>query len=283
MAVSSSVTEGTREASLITLPPMFAESMPPDFDPAATPVAAEPKLDGHRHLVRVRPDGGVEAWSSREKDAGHKMDPELTLQISRWMPGIYDGELHLGYGHTSSDVALLRNRSKLIYTAFDVLAVGDEAVTDLAWENRRTLLMAAVKDGSRCGVTMVRECRDQDVLRKLVCREWNKGGEGLMLKLKGAPYAPGCRREFFLKVKAVAHAVLTVTRYDPPATATEFGTVHLIGSDGVATSVKVLNHFERAFCIKQGNEGLLGRKLQIEYQMRTSSRSYRHPVWDGWR
>ena len=76
---------------------------------------------------------------------------------------------------------------------------------------------------------------------------------------------------------------LTVIGYAPPTTPTEFGAVDLVDSEGVSTAVKVKNTEERTFCLSQGEQGLMGRKLAIEYQMKTKDGRYRHPMWDGWR
>lgn len=260
--------------------PMMAKPIPKNFDPGRVPVRAEPKYDGHRHLVLVSRDYEVTAWSSRSIDATHKMDDELRGQLSRWKPGIYDGELHLGDGTTSSDVAKLANRSRLIYTAFDVLLLGGEPVIHLPWTERRNMLRVAALVKERANMSPAWSCNSREHIDQMARDAWDVGNEGIMLKVMNAPYEPGKRRAHYMKVKAVETAVLLICGYDPPTTPTEFGTVRLRSPEGVETAVKVKNRALRAFCLEQGEAGLIDRALRIEYQMKTPDGNYRHPRWD---
>ena len=273
--------------------PMTAFPAPPDFDPGEHgDIWAEPKFDGHRHLIRVYADGEIIAWSSRMKPALRKMDRELRTLMGSWPTGVYDGELHLGRGFVATDVAKKVNRHRLIFTAFDMLEFEGKPLIDLGYRARRDILMSRVMEGPE-GEPYIEHPRTRLAISYRVPsiarlqsakeHEWEQGGEGLILKVGSAPYEPGKRRRHFLKIKAVNSAVLTVTGYIPPSTKTEFGTVILQDSDGITTAVKVKNKKERAFCLAQGEKGLKGRKLAIEYQQKTKDGQYRHPMWDHWR
>lgn len=246
---------------------------------------AEPKFDGHRHIVRVYPDGTVEAWSSLAKDANRKMDPGLIEQLKRWIPGVYDGELHLGPKGTSSEVAKIVNRPHLIFEAFDILAINESTLIqrELYKHRRRELLLRATTS-ERTRVVQSELIYDHEAMKALRDREWGRGGEGLMLKNPNSIYKPGGRSKDWYKVKACQTAATTVIDYVPPKIDKPFehGAVHLRDDEGRTTSVKVLNLVEKARCLKLHEEGkLIGRRLQIEYQQIIKG-SYRHPRWDHW-
>ena len=143
--------------------PMLAKPLPKDFDPQHTEVYVEPKFDGHRHLVRVQGGGKVVAWSSRMIDALHKMDLDLIREMANWPRGIYDGELHLGPGESSSDVAKLVNRSKLQYTIFDILELRGKSLLSYTWRDRVYELANARSFSRRVEVAMHRRCPNRQV------------------------------------------------------------------------------------------------------------------------
>ena len=242
---------------------------------------AEPKMDGHRHIVRVLADGSMEAWSSGCKDSLHKMDDDLRNEVSRWAPGVYDGELHLGYGHTSSEVAKLVNRKHLIFEAFDLIAFGYQR---LPYSMRRSALVQMAKQGERATFTSVMTVKNDKEVERFTRREWERGGEGLIIKFPNGRYIPGMRSKAFLKVKASRVTIVTIERFKPPKVGAlfEHGVVYVIDSHGNRTSVRVLNHVERENCIDlHATNQLIGSRIQIEYQSLING-SYRHPRWDHW-
>ena len=266
------------------LRPMLAKAVPEDFDPAVVSVVAEPKLDGHRHLIKVHEDGTVEAWSRILRDAMKKMDDEMRADLSKWQPGIYDGELDLGYGYSSSDVALIRKRGDLRFIAFDRLTVmHGTRIWDMPYHVRRVWLERGVVRSDRVDLVPTWTCNNRWQMRRLVEREWQRGGEGVMLKQVEAPYYPGKRSLVFGKIKECKSKVVTIVKYWPPTEGsdTEYGVVSVMDDDGVRTSVKILNHRERDYC-RSNADAIIGRKLAIEYQKQLPGGAYRHPRWDHW-
>ena len=258
------------------IPPMLAETIPEDFDFSNKSLIMEEKLDGHRHLVRVNSDRTVDAWSSRLKDATKKMDEEMLKEVSSWDPGIYDGELELGNGFTSSDVSLLTKRSDLKFIVFDILYHHDKSVMKLPWEERRKVLESATKNLSRCFVCDYFECTNRESMLKKAKEIWKNGGEGLIIKTKSGIYEPAKRRKAFMKLKETKSVVGKIIDYKPPTTPTEFGTV-IIKCGDIVTSVKVPTLKMREFCLFNY---VVGKSIRIDYQNKTTSGTFRHPRWD---
>ena len=259
--------------------PMKAEVMPPDFEPDNH--IAEIKYDGHRHLVHIDNTGEMISWSSNCKIADRKMDDELKEQISNWLPGIYDGELHLGLDGTSSDVSRLDNRDKITYTAFDLLATYDnkqlQNICNIPFRDRRELLKGcSLDDTPRCKVQGIHLVENSLAIDNFCEEVWNSGGEGIILKDIDAPYEPGKRRKHFLKVKSEKIMVMIIMHYEPPQTETEFGIV-VVAADEYQTSVKVPTLELRNRFL---SEDFVGREVLIEYQGLTPYGKLRHPRFD---
>ena len=268
------------------IPCMKASSYPSNNPPSyGHGLYAEPKLDGHRHLVRVHRDGKIESWSSQAKDAMRKMEHGLIRELRKWDPGVYDGELHMGPGHTSSEVAKIVNRPRLIFEAFDVLEDdGDSSIQLLSYTQRRRNLLVMARQNDRAGTSPSEFISSHDNMKLLRDKEWEVGGEGLMLKRPHSIYKPGKRTKDWLKVKGCNIALTTIIGYIPPNPEKPFehGAVHLEDKEGRKTSVKVLNLAEKRYCLELHASGILiGKRIQIEYQSIIQG-SYRHPRWDHW-
>ena len=261
--------------------PMLAKAVGENFDPSKTPIQVEPKLDGHRHLIRVHADGSIQAWSRILKDGLRKMDDQMQREMREWTPGVYDGELDLGYGNSSSDVAMISRRGDLKYVAFDRLMMGGVSIMHLSWKDRRYWLEHGAKVSDRTRIIPRWECSNREQLKHLSEREWERGGEGLVVKHLHRPYHPGKRSRFFGKIKKIKSSILIITKYSPPIkdSPTDMGVVSLVDDEGNRTSVKIRNHEMRDYCLNNSNQ-VIGRKLSIEYQQRLPGGSYRHPRWD---
>ena len=188
------------------LRPMLLKRMPVNFDPAqiAGGVAVEPKLNGHRQIIEVTKDGSLIAWSRDQKNTLHKMNRELKIQVSQWEPGIYDGELHLGFGTNYEDVQMNKNRTRLGYTAFDRLKDKEgRDITHLPWIKRRFLLQEATRGliQSRATIIPVHVVGTRHELKRYAERIWSRKGEGLVVKLPNRIYEVGKRTDYFMKLK----------------------------------------------------------------------------------
>jgi bifunctional non-homologous end joining protein LigD len=245
--------------------------------PSKAQLVAERKFDGHRLLVRVAPSG-VTAWSRTGHD--RKLSPALYDALSNLPPGVYDGELIVP-GGKAPDVARLENRARLHYVVFDVLELLNVPTCADKWSQRRAYLEEIAKRGLFAAPLQLAEMwavSDEEYLRWLAERVWADGGEGLVVKLTHAPYAPGKRTDAFLKIKQCQSAVLTIVGWEPGTTGDTCVAV-LRDDEGVTARVKVLNDTLRAQ-VARNPRAFIGRKLAIEYHERTADRAYRHPRWD---
>ena len=197
--------------------PMLLERMRPTMDPSRVTggVALEPKLDGHRHLIRVHESGEVEAWSRGGVDSLRKMDEELQIQVAGWEPGVYDGELHCGYGANYEDVARKVNFHHLGYAAFDILEdKHGNNLMGLPWAKRRMVLQEAVGPiQTRASITPILIVNKRDQMRRALARVKARGGEGLVVKLPGGMYEPGARRNYWQKLKRWETDKINLTLY----------------------------------------------------------------------
>jgi bifunctional non-homologous end joining protein LigD len=264
--------------------------------------AIEEKFDGHRLIVCVekpqtlRDPGLVQAWTRPRKHAGDvsgksmatkSLPPHLVADLSRLPAGIYDGEL-LG-GETSTDVTRLDLQATLRFVVFDVLMTRVGSCMMLSYDQRRAILEAYEFGGS---VSLAENCAvscEEDVVA-FVDLVWKRGGEGAILKRRGAHYQPGKRSPDFVKVKKLQTVVCTVVGFEATRGKVlnrgAFATVILRDDRGNETSVKTKDDAELEAFNRQAREApphpALGRRLRIEFQDFTPKTGYRHPRWDRW-
>lgn len=267
---------------------------------------AEEKFDGHRLIVFVQADGPCIAWSR----TGNHRDLPLRLNnvLDTLPPGIYDGELIVPQGYSSS-VSDHDNRGLLQYVVFDILQLLGVDTTPKPWRERRALLeemFESQEDQSVVSLSETHEMGSWDDVERLVGQVWERGGEGLILKDINAIYRVGKRTKLFLKVKQCQAATPTIIGFAPSEGEVmnygNYGTAVLLDDSGVVFPVKVLDDETRARLKKDEREepggwkterllsGVkvtfhtthpwVGRRLHIEYQFRTPDGSYRHPRWN---
>ena len=185
--------------------PMKLKNMPDNFDPAlfTEGIIAEPKLNGHRQLIQViQGQGIVKAWSRNGKNTLWKLNYEIQNQITEWDTGVYDGELHLGFGSTFEDVLMKDNRPYFGYTAFDYIIDSNwNDITSLTYAKRRTLLHKAITSQSRATIIPIQIIKSRNELRYCLKRILVRRGEGLVLKLLNRSYSIGERTDAFMKLK----------------------------------------------------------------------------------
>ena len=266
--------------------PMKADLLPDNF--VVKNHIIETKLDGHRIIAEVDEQNNVHSWSNLGNTSNHKMDDRLIAAISDTLPpGVYDGELHLPEpGTSSSDVALLSNRSKLVFTVFDILYEYGSCHPNMmhnSLEFRKNRLddiwFPAM---SRVLIADYRRVKSSDHLWKTARDLMANGYEGAIVKNLDSIYTPGKRSKNWLKIKACETIVLTIVGYEPPVTETEYGVILLQGKvkgKDITTSVKVPNlsmrdHFLKSF------SSIKGGRCVIEYQNITTHGLLRHPRFD---
>lgn len=271
---------------------------------------AEEKFDGHRLIVR-RTSDDVLAWS---RVGNARPLPPHIRKVLVYLPiGVYDGELIVQGGY-SSNVKELGNEDKLQLVLFDMLERHDDSIMQHKWTERRLMLEAAMVDAMGTTSTpsvylaSLTFVKSWDDVAEMVGEIWERGGEGVILKNMSAVYRPGKRSKDFLKVKELKSATLTVIGFCPSESEKQnrgpYGTTVLKDDEGNYTVVKTLDDAMLERCTFHGaglepkweeirlpsgrrvmfnsNHPYVGKRLCIEYQMRTEDKSYRHPRWDHW-
>src|SRR5438552_2181711 len=135
--------------------PMLSRSVPDVRDGASY----EPKWDGFRSVI-FRDGDEVEIGSRNERPMT-RYSPELVEAFRTELPPrcVVDGEiviardagldfeaLQLRLHPAASRVALLAERTPASFIAFDLLAIGDEDLTEQPFERRRARLVEALRD-----------------------------------------------------------------------------------------------------------------------------------------
>ena len=249
----------------------------------------EPKWDGFRAIVFR--DGDDVHVQSRNGKPMNRYFPEiveqaLTLPDERF---VLDGEMVVTVDGiqefdvlsqrihpAASRVERLSKETPADLVAFDLLALGDELLLELPYQERRERLEAIVADP----VELTPMTADLDAAGK-----WLAGtGEGVIAKQADAPYRPG-ERTGMCKIKRVrtADAVVAAFRFGK-----EEGTVGslILGMYGDAGELHIVGHTS-SFRAKQKRELL--EKLE---PYRTGERGHGEPsrwkseeelIWEGLR
>jgi ATP-dependent DNA ligase len=208
--------------------------------------AYEPKYDGFRAIAFV--DGGDFMLQSR---AGKPLDryfPELSFPPGRY---VVDGEIVIdGAGEredfnalqqrihpAESRIKLLSEQTPARYVGFDLLALDDEPLLEMPFEERRARLETVGVD-----VTPLTRVPEE-------AEPWLRAGEGVVAKDVGAPYRPG-KRVGMVKVKRLRTIDAVVAGWRPgkePETVGSLilglydgtGRLHIVGhSSGLKSSEK---------------------------------------------
>lgn len=181
--------------------PMLATSgpLPPDMEPWVF----EPKWDGFRAMVHC--DGRrVRAVSRRGTDLAGRL-PELA-PLARLLPAgtTLDGELVVVDSEGRVDFEAMRRRGfgqaapgRLLFVAFDVVAVAGSAVMAKRWDARRVILVDLGLEGP-AWCTTPSHPGDGTVLFEATRAV---GIEGVVAKRLDAPYRPGVRTTAWVKTK----------------------------------------------------------------------------------
>jgi ATP-dependent DNA ligase len=184
----------------------------------------EPKWDGFRCIVYR--DGDRMALVSRQLRPLGRYFPELTGPLAAALPPrcVVDGEIVVPdpQGHGLDFDALLQRihpaRSRIDrlaaetparYVGFDLLAVGDEALLDVPFEERRIRLEQVLRPNRSVHLTPA--SRDNATARRWFERFEGAGLDGIVAKPLGGVYEPG--RRALIKVKHERTAECAVPGY----------------------------------------------------------------------
>lgn len=207
--------------------PMRCVSAKEAFDDAR--FRFEPKLDGVRVVAYADGRGGVRLRTRSGREVTRTY-PEVAAAIARALEGraaVLDGEVCVLDARGVPDFHALLQRESVrdparaarrsveapaVYYAFDLLALGDAALTGMPLEARREALRKVAPDDSE-GFRVV------DFLpgggRAAFDAASRLGYEGVVAKRAGSPYRPGARSPDWVKVKRVRTADLVVGAWLP--------------------------------------------------------------------
>ena len=184
----------------------------------------EAKWDGFRALVFR--DGDEIVLSSRSTKALTRYFPELVDSLRRWLPPrcVVDGEIVVVRGErldfeallerihpADSRVRLLAARSPASFVAFDLLALGDTALLDSPFAERRQLLRAALRDAPG-PVHLAPATDDVQVARAWFTQYEGAGLDGVIAKHPELPYRPNERLMSKVKHERTADCVVAGVR-----------------------------------------------------------------------
>lgn len=204
----------------------------------------EPKFDGMRVLAHVGPRGvRLVTRNGKEKQAQF---PEVVAALERLAarirrPLVLDGEVVALEEDAPGRFQTLQQRMHLkdlprvaevasehpaALLAFDLLALGDDALLGLPWHARRAALERLVRDHD-AGALRVAESTEgaQEMLRRAKRGGW----EGVIAKRTDALYVPGARSRDWLKLKLQYRAEFVVGGFTEPRNAREHLGALLLG------------------------------------------------------
>ena len=232
----------------------------PPIDPMLAKAAAElpsgeewlyePKWDGFRALVFR--DGAELLVQSRDKKPLDRYFPELVEPLLENLPPrcVLDGEvviardgaldfeaLLLRIHPAASRVSMLAEQTPASFVAWDLLAVGDESLMDVAQHERRRRLETALAD-ARPPVHLTPLTRDRDTAADWFARFEGAGLDGVIAKAADAVYEPGKRRMLKIKHRRTADCVVAGFRWHKKGPGTHVGSLIL----GLFDDAGVLHH-----------------------------------------
>jgi bifunctional non-homologous end joining protein LigD len=210
---------GSRASLPDFIPPSLATLH--DSAPGGAPWLHEIKLDGYR--IEARLDRGkVRLLTRKQLDWTHRF--ERIAKAVAALPAqtaLLDGELVVEDDKGASSFSMLQTDLKddrgdrFVYWVFDLLYLDGRDLTAEPLLVRKAALKRLLKGNSRTGAVRYTEHFDEDggVIFKHAC-EMNL--EGIVSKLRDAPYRPG-RSENFIKTKCHNAQEFVVAGFSPSA------------------------------------------------------------------
>ncbi len=199
----------------------------------------EPKWDGFRSLVFR--DGETLLIQSRDQKSMNRYFPELLEPLGEQLPErcALDGELVIAGGGAldfealllrihpaASRVALLAEQTPASFIAWDLLCLGDEDLSQTAFEKRRELLEEVLAE-AHPPIHLTPITRDRDLAQDWFDRFEGAGLDGVMAKPANGVYEPGKRSMLKVKHKRTADCVVAGFRWHKNGEGTRVGSLLL--------------------------------------------------------
>ena len=210
----------------------------------------EPKWDGFRALVFR--DHEELLVQSRDQKPLDRYFPELAAPLLANLPPrcVLDGEiviardgaldfdaLLLRIHPAASRVTMLAAQHPASYVAWDLLALEDESLLDVAQAERRARLETVLAK-ARPPVHLTPMTRDRDTAADWFARFEGAGLDGVIAKDEAAAYVPGKRRMLKIKHKRTADCLVAGFRWHKNGPGTHVGSLIL----GLFDDAGVLHH-----------------------------------------
>jgi ATP-dependent DNA ligase len=240
--------------------PMLSKAVA-DLDalPAGLELVFEPKWDGFRCIV-FRDGDEVELGSRNERPLTRYF-PELVESIKRELPEriVVDGEIVVAAGTgldfdalqqrihpAESRVRKLAEETPASFIAFDLLAIGDDDLMALPFNERRALLETALASvGPSVHLTPV--TRSVEQAGDWFTRFEGAGLDGVMAKPADLPYTPDKRVLFKVKHHRTADCVVAGFRRHKDGEGVGSLLLGLFDDDGTLHHVGVAASFKATF------------------------------------
>lgn len=257
----------------------------------------EEKYDGMRGLV-VLDDNGVTVWNRHGQDKSRiKAQPGLLREFTdlvKQFPSLAEGTLLDGelWAPSWNEVMHLmapsgsnaEEMSNLKFIVFDVLYFEGEDLTEKPWSYRRALLERVLAPTTSEN-SIIQLGRLLPLSMDAVDEIWDRGGEGVILKLKESQYFQGGRNHWFkLKAEYTADGVITRFTKGGGKYSDTFGAVVISQyRDGVLTEVSQMSGMDDATRRNFDPARDVGRVIEMKHYGKTINKRYRHPQWKRWR
>jgi ATP-dependent DNA ligase len=178
----------------------------------------EPKWDGFRCLAFC--DAGKITLNSRSDRPLTRYFPEVVAGLRPLGDVLLDGELVVHVGGqadfpallarlhpAASRVERLAHETPACYVVFDVLAVGDQDLTDIPFAGRRSRLVRLMTEAP-APLVVTPQPEDVDVARRWLYAASGSGIDGVVVKLADLRYQPGRRSMTKVKLLRTADCVV---------------------------------------------------------------------------
>jgi ATP-dependent DNA ligase len=218
----------------------------------------EPKWDGFRCIVFR--DGDEVELGSRNERPFSRYFPELIEAVKAELPPrcVVDGEIILVSGDrldfealqqrihpAQSRVRLLATQTPASFVAFDLLALGDEALLELPFAQRRRRLEEALA-GARPPIHLTPITTDAGTAAEWFAAFEGAGLDGVVAKGAAAPYLPDQRIMRKIKHERTADCVVAGFRWHKTGDVVGSLLLGLYNADGELQHVGVIGAFPMA-------------------------------------
>src|SRR3989344_453369 len=199
--------------------PVKVTDMKEAFRICGTPLAVEHKYDGFRVLVNKDEKGNVSLFTRRLENVTSQF-PDVVEVVKKYVKAnsfILDSEVvgfdpktkrYLPFEAISQrikrkyDIDKLQKTLPVEINVFDILYYNNKAIENLSFKERRSILTKIIKEEQyKIRPSMQIITSDESEALKFYKSALTKGEEGIMLKRLDAPYHPGRRVGYMVKMK----------------------------------------------------------------------------------